>query len=733
MGTVFGSACRPPVGRFLKRSVLCQGLVFLCVILSTCNTPEVAAPLHKSPASLASGSNLIADPGFEAGGTDWQNSSASGRSVAPGQFRNGGFAQRVDASDAGDRAVYQDVAVSAGHAYAADVWELTQDLNDRGGVAELLWLDNAGLPDVPPPADVLSIEVVGTLSGTQGWTKVSGMFNAPNGAVIARVQLRLALEADGVGTAWFDDVSFAELVPPDVTPPTVSITSPASGPTIAGVFTVVADATDDGEVAGVQFQVDGASAGAEVSATPYQLDLDSYNLPNGPHQLTAIARDTAGNTATSAGVDIEVLNAPPRNIVLVVSDDERFDLMPYMALTSGLLNDETVRFTYGFATTSTCCPSRSSILTGMYAHNHHVLNNSLPNGGATKFDPTSTLATWLKQAGYRTGFIGKYLNQYQLLNPAIPPGWDDFQVFNKEGQGYYYGYSLNENGTTVPYGSGPADYSTVVLARKVSEFILATPARKPLFVMFTPFGPHDIALPYPSDIGTFASLPAWRPPSYNEADVTDKPSWVKSLPKISAAKMSASDVFHQRQVETLQSVDRAVSSIIATMQQANRWQSTLFIYISDNGLSWGEHRVLDRKECAYEECARIPIWVRAPGVTARNDTSLVANIDLAPTIAAWAGVTPPGKVNGLNLLPLLSSPGTPWRTELLLEHIGAKSAERSNAIRTTRRLYVEYQNGNKELYDLKNDPFELTNVVTKAANKALVTNLKARLQVLKTQ
>ncbi|HEU5153827.1 MAG TPA: sulfatase-like hydrolase/transferase [Gemmatimonadales bacterium] len=632
--------------------------------------------------------------------------------------------------------VYQDVAVTAGQSYATQVWIFSQDLAGVGAVAELFWLDSQGLPEVPPPANLLGTEVIGGSSGNQGWTQVGGSFIAPVGAVVARVQFRVALEADDGGAAWFDDLGLAAVLP-DVTPPQVAITAPAAGAAISGTLTITADATDDGQVADVQFQVDSHNIGPAVLTPPYELVLDSYTLSNGIHLLTAIARDTAGNSATSAEVSIQVNNPLPQNVVLIVSDDQRFDLMQYMPLTSALLNAETVRFTRGFATTSTCCPSRSSILTGLYSHNTHVLNNSLPNGGATRFDPTSTIATWLHQAGYRTGIFGKYLNDYDLLNPAIPPGWDEFQVFNAEGaagQGYYLGYSLNVNGTTVQYGTAPEDYSTDVLAKKVADFILTTPPRQPFFAMYTPFGPHQVALPSAIDIGTFAGFPLWRPPSYNEADVNDKPAWVRNLPTISAAKMGPSDALHQRQVETLQSVDRAVNLIVATLKQANRWESTLLVYISDNGLAWGEHRLLDRKECAYEECAKVPIWVRAPGLVARADTHLVANIDLAPTFAAWAGITPPGKVNGLNLLPLLNDPGAAWRTELLLEHLGdMSSAVRHSAIRTAKNLYVEYQNGNKELYNLVKDPYELTNVASKTANASLISSLKAKLKVLKAQ
>jgi hypothetical protein len=139
------------------------------------------------------------------------------------------------------------------------------------------------------------------------------------------------------------------------------------------------------------------------------------------HTLTAAARDTAGNTATSDTVSVEVDNPPPQNVVIILSDDQRADLMQYMPLTSNLLNAETVRFTRGFATTSLCCPSRASILTGRFAHNHGVLTNAAPNGGATKFDPTSTIATWLHQAGYERP-DRQIPQSIQPIDPGRPAG-----------------------------------------------------------------------------------------------------------------------------------------------------------------------------------------------------------------------------------------------------------------------------------------------------------------------
>jgi arylsulfatase A-like enzyme len=402
-----------------------------------------------------------------------------------------------------------------------------------------------------------------------------------------------------------------------------------------------------------------------------------------------------------------------------------------MPLTSALLGAETVRFSRGFVTTSLCCPSRSSILTGLYAHNHGVLTNSLPNGGAQKFDPTSTLATWLQAAGYRTALIGKYLNQYDKISPAIPPGWDQFQALTYATL-QYYNYDLNDNGTVVHYGSATDDYVTDVLTARAVQFIQTSPPRQPIFLFYTPTAPHGPATPALTDVGRFDSFPNWRPPSFNEADVSDKPSWVKVLPKITASQMTTADAFHRNQLESLQAVDRGVAGIIAALQQSDRWSNTLVVFLSDNGFMWGEHRLNNRKICPYEECIRVPIWVRMPGVVARTDTNLVANIDLAPTIAAWAGLPAPAHVNGLNLLPLLQNPGTVWRTSLLIEHLGSGSAAtNSSGVRTPRYMYNQYQNGNKELYDLVTDSLQLTNVASKASNAVLIASLKVMLDALR--
>jgi arylsulfatase A-like enzyme/chitodextrinase len=528
--------------------------------------------------------------------------------------------------------------------------------------------------------------------------------------------------------------------PGDTTPPVVAIATPMPGSSLSAISTIIATATDNAGVAGVQFLVDGAAAGPEDTTAPYSLALDTTALPDGSHTISARARDTSGNLATSAAASYTVNNSSRPDIVFILTDDERYDLMGFMPLTTALLSNETVKFDNALVTTSDCCPSRSSILTGLYSHNTGVLQDYAPNGGATVFSGNSTIATWLRSTGYRTGIFGKYLNQYYNVAPAMPPGWDEFNVFvkntitNNDGD-YYHNYQLNQNGTIVAYGNTAADYSTDMLAAKVVQMINTTPAGRPLFVYFTPYGPHDPAVPATQDAGKFSSFAVPRPPSYNEADVSDKPAWLRNMPLLTQSQINSADAFARSQLETLQSVDRAVSSVITALQQTGRWHKTLLIFMSDNGLFWGEHRMWNTKFVGYEESIRVPLWVRAPGLAARHDPKIVANIDLAPTIAQWAGVIPPSKVNGMSFVNLLSNPNAAWRSEILIEYLGPtiNSSMAFQAVRTSRYFYAEYKSGDRELYDLAQDPFQLTNVINDPAYaqqipvlRNLLTNLKAQ-------
>ncbi|MBA2564619.1 MAG: sulfatase [Gemmatimonadetes bacterium] len=419
------------------------------------------------------------------------------------------------------------------------------------------------------------------------------------------------------------------------------------------------------------------------------------------------------------------------DIVLIVTDDQPWHTLQFMPNTNALIGDAGVRFSNAFASTPLCCPSRASILTGLYTHNHGVKSNASPSGGARLFQDASTLATWLKAAGYRTALLGKYLNEYNRLTPwpYIPPGWDEWQafVFTK-----YYDYTLVENGIEVRYGRAPEEYSTDVLTKKAVRFIESAPSGQRLFLYYAPFAPHGDPVPAPRHRGTMRTLQGWRPPSYNEADVSDKPAWVRNLAALTLAGQDSTDRFYRKQVETLLAVDDGVADIVAALDRSGRLGNAAIVYTSDHGLALGEHRYTRQKNCFYESCVRVPLLVRAPGAQPRVDPSLMLNVDLAPTIAQWAGVTLPAAVNGRSFAPLLSNPESPWRDAALLEVLGGSSVPpRFQGVRTSRYAYAEYRNGERELYDLQVDPDQTTNVHADPAYASTASTLHARLAELK--
>lgn len=393
-------------------------------------------------------------------------------------------------------------------------------------------------------------------------------------------------------------------------------------------------------------------------------------------------------------------------------------------------------FDSNFVTTSLCCPSRSSLFTGEYAHNTGVLRNDGPDGGFEAFDDRSTLATWLNSAGYDTALFGKYLNGYDLSAPQnqnpndtyIPPGWDEWHAFLGAG---YFNTKISDNGVEHQY----PDYSTDVLADQAVNFIHAAESNdnQPFFIYYAPHAPHSPANPAQRNKGQFDDLPPFRPPSFNEADVSDKPTWDRTLPPLSAQDIAGIDQLRKNQLESLQAVDDAVGSFMDALRETGELSRTVVIYTSDNGLLWGEHRY-QFKASAFEESIRVPLIIRdGRDPVARTTDKMSLNIDLAPTIAQMAGIAVPGTVDGMSLAPLVHGQAVNWRTDFLVEHFTGERPGEHSAIRTTRYTYVEYKNGDRELYDLQNDPFELRNIVNDPANADLVKQLSARLQQLKVQ
>jgi len=458
------------------------------------------------------------------------------------------------------------------------------------------------------------------------------------------------------------------------------------------------------------------------------------------------------------------------NILFVLTDDLDYASTQKMPQITSLVAQEGLSFEEAFVSHPVCCPSRATILTGLYDHNHHVLGNGPPRGGFQKFvsegHEENTIAVHLKEeGGYRTAFFGKYLNQYPNQDEPthVPPGWDEWYakmaVLEEDGDRNdqrLYDYEINENGEVVSYASEESDFYTDVLSEQVTDFIRrAAPEEQPFFAYVAPTAPHPPATPAQRHKGAFADEEAPRPPSFNEEDVSDKPSGIRSRDPLSEEDLSEIDERYQNRLESMLAVDEMVASLIRELEAAGELENTYIFFSSDNGFEQGEHRIPGGKDRPYEESAHVPLFVRGPGIAAGSKVEqLVLNTDFAPTFADLAKVE--FVADGRSLVPLLrgedgEASSSSWRSSILLEKLRVEDNEDNaeetkgkakgkakgdpegpywEAIRTDTHKYVEYDNGDVELYDLQNDPYELESI-HQSADPALVEDLKARLEALK--
>ncbi len=441
--------------------------------------------------------------------------------------------------------------------------------------------------------------------------------------------------------------------------------------------------------------------------------------------------------------DVASQNRARPNIILMLLDDKRFDDLAAMPAVQSLLVDRGTSFTNFMVTTPSCAPARASILRGQYLHNHGVMRSQGEFGGFGRFHTLghekSTVATWLQEAGYTTALIGKYLDHYPYDEdfPASvtatyqPPGWSEWAGVTNEG---YNSIVINENGELNAY-RGKRHYSTDVFANKAVEFITqAVSTTRPFFLCLTPRAPHGPAKPAARHASAFARTSAPRPPSFNEPDVSDKPAWVRALPSLSDNDAAQIDDYYLDRLRTLLAVDEMVTTLIETLSKAGTLDSTFILFTSDSGYHLGEHRASQEKGSPYEESILAPLVVRGPGVPeGKIAAALASQADLAPTFAAWAGVEAPDFVDGRSLGPLLNGGPAPrtWRETVLVELFTDRPQDSTGntgfqALRTEELIYVEYLTGERELYDLVQDPYQIDNLASEA-NPSLVRALSKRL------
>lgn len=415
------------------------------------------------------------------------------------------------------------------------------------------------------------------------------------------------------------------------------------------------------------------------------------------------------------------------DVVQILTDDQRWDTLAEMPIVEEDLVGHGISFERGYVSNPLCCPSRASILTGRYSHSNGVYTNQngQPYGGFRAFDDRSTVATWLDEAGYRTAMLGKYFNGYE--GPYVPPGWDRW--FATYRNGAFYDYLATDDGTVKTYGSDPTEYGTTVLAGEAVRFIESTPRDTPLFMYFAPHAPHEPAMPAPGDRRAYTDLQPWRPRSYDEADVSDKPEYIRNQARLDAVKGAQIDEFRRSQLASLMGVDRAVGTIVDTLEETDRLANTMIVFTSDNGMLWGEHR-WGTKLVPYEESIHMPFVVRFDAMipSPRTDDRLVLNIDLAPTFADLANVST-RREDGMSLVPLFGGEATPWRTDFLLEHMQHSTGGVPTycGVHSERYVYVRYRTGEQELYDLERDPAQMANLVGHDGYARIRRELRQRL------
>jgi len=349
------------------------------------------------------------------------------------------------------------------------------------------------------------------------------------------------------------------------------------------------------------------------------------------------------------------------NIVLVLLDDLEREGMAYMPRTLRLVGDSGMTLQNAFVSAPLCCPSRVSLLRGQYPHNTGVWANGGTDGGFAaayrKGVERSTVATWLRDAGYRTALFGKYLNMYPsgASKQYVPPGWTDWAV-PVDGTPYReFDYELNHNGRLEAFGHESAEYGTDVYVTLAETFIRsAVSADDPFFLLLAPFAPHAPSTPAPRHAHLFEDVRLPDSPSRSEGDISDKHPMMRNLPVLAPGHVEKVHEGFRNRLRSLQAVDEGVERLLRVLREVGQLQSTLFIVTSDNGFHILEHRLPPGKETAYEPDIRVPFVVRGPGVPAgsRSD-AIVLNNDLAPTIAELAGASIPSFVDGRSVLSVL--------------------------------------------------------------------------------
>lgn len=389
------------------------------------------------------------------------------------------------------------------------------------------------------------------------------------------------------------------------------------------------------------------------------------------------------------------------NVLVIVTDDQRYDgTMSSLPSVARWFGEQGAEFSNAYATTPLCCPSRASILTGRYAHNHGVYQNGREARARLDFD--ATLPAFLKERGYRTGLFGKYFNKWPYY--FDPPYFDRWAM---SGSGYIDA-RFNMQGDV----RRVKRYSTHVVSKRASHFMARSiDSGEPWFMYVAPVAAHAPFLPETRYAEAAVPLRPYNP-AVDETDLSDKPPWVADRQHAVPDRMTE---MYLGQLRTLMSVDDMVDRLFTELEAAGEADNTIAVFTSDNGFLWGEHG-LSRKKYPYLPSIEVPLFLRWPGhvPSGLEDPRIAANIDIAPTILQAAGIEPPEPMDGIPLI------GPNARRNLFLEYKTEDDSETSmpnwDAIINPDHQYIVYRGLDgterfREYYDLREDPAQLVNLL----------------------
>lgn len=433
-------------------------------------------------------------------------------------------------------------------------------------------------------------------------------------------------------------------------------------------------------------------------------------------------------------------NDKPMNVVFILSDDHRYDFMGFTGKVPFLktpnmdkMATEGAHIENAFVTTSLCSPSRASILTGQFSHRHQVIDNQSLVADSSRFFPQ-----YLQAAGYETAFFGKWHMGEHHADPR--KGFDHWVSFR--GQGKYYNPTLNVNGEEVAYTD--STYVTDLLTDEATDWLKQRDPDKPFFAYLSHKGVHAEFYPAERHQGAYASNdPSYPPtmypeknPDYNYEDV---PKWVKDQRyswhgvDYMYHNTIKFDEFYQRYTETLLSIDESIGKVLAQLEESGQLDNTLVFYMGDNGFSFGEHGLIDKRH-AYEESIRVPLLVYGGKDVIKTPQvkQMIQNIDIGPTILDMAGLKKPKNMDGQSFYPILKGETPEWRERIYYEYFWERPFPQTptvHAVRTDKYKFIRYYGiwDINELYDLENDPLEMNNLIRSPEHQDLIKQLRADL------